>query len=725
MNQARLIFLFVFIVGSLLSFLAFQMFRTLDDRSVIREQERLTQHTSDVLAKALELAQEHLTGIERLFLASTHVNRDEFRIFVRGYLDKHREIQALEWIPRVHNTERAEYELQAVRDGYKEFRIRERDSAGNMVPVSERVEYFPVYYLEPLQGNESALGFDLGSSASRLATLIKARESKSMQVTASITLVQEKGKQKGFLIFAPIFKAMGAGKERDNKSLLGFALGVFRITDLVESVLKAGERDVSLLRIELSDATDPEAQVKLYSSHRVVADEQVVNGQWEVAKNITFAGRTWTISTISTPEFMAQHSDSSPWIALLVGMLLTMVLASYLYSITNRSKRINELVKSRTHQLESSRSRLKAIVGNAVNAIITINADGEITLFNPAAEKMFGFGREEVMGRNVNILMPEPYHSAHDGYLKHHITTGEKHIIGIGREVVGRRKDGSLFPMDLAVAEAHTDDIRSFVGIITDITERKQYEHDLLEAKRQAETANRHKSAFLNVMSHELRTPLTVILGYLPMLKKKDQMLPPESIVNIAEDMDITGQHLLELINDLLDISKIEAGQMTLHPEQVEVTAAIQEIETKFRQLAQDKGIELRTETEEFKLIVDPRRLRQILINLVGNAMKFTQEGEIRISAQQQEQDVVSFSVSDSGIGIPEADLPHIFDSFRQVDDSSTRKAGGSGLGLAITKRLVELHGGNITVQSQQGVGTTFSFSIKQQEQGNGQDTTS
>jgi PAS domain S-box-containing protein len=715
MTSARQIFLTIFMVGSLFSSLAYHMTRTLDDRSVMAEQKRLTQQTRDAMIKALDISQENLAGIERLFLASSHVDRNEFRIFVEAYLAKHPEIQSLEWIPRVPRSQREEFEALAQQDGYSGFRIRQRDAAGNMVPVTERQEYFPVYYLESLQGNESALGFDLGSNTERLATLSLARTTAQMQATASVTLVQDHGEQKGFLVFAPIFKSTQPDSMGKDKTLHGFALGVFRIDVLVNSMLQQGNGNLGRLGVSLVDHTTLDMPVQLYRSDHLKTGQVGDDGAWRSTSDISFAGRTWTLTTTATRGFLEQQRDSSPWIALLIGMLLTLMLASYLYSITNRSRRVNELVRSRTQQLEASRSRMRAILVNAVSAIITINDRGEITLFNPAAEKMFGHTVDEVMGENVKMLMPEPYHSHHDGYLSHHLKTGEKKIIGIGREVVGRRKDGSLFPMLLAVGEAHTHDVNSFVGIITDITESKEIEHNLIEAKRQAETANRHKSAFLNVMSHELRTPLTVILGYLPILKNRDKMPPPDSIVQIAGDMDITGQHLLELINDLLDISKIEAGEMNLHLEQVEVLPAIQEMEIRFKQMAQDKGIGLFTESEGFSLTVDQRRLRQILTNLVGNAMKFTHEGEIRITAWQ-EPGVVMFSVADTGIGIPQSDLPDIFDPFCQVDDSSTRKAGGSGLGLAITKRLVELHGGEIRVESEQGVGTRFSFGIKQQE---------
>ncbi len=715
MNSARLIFLVIFIVGSLLSFLAFHMTLTLQDRHILVEQERLTQQTGDALVKALEINQENLAGIERLFLASTHVDRGEFKVYVQDYLKKYPSIQALEWIPRVPLAERAEFESRAAKDGYRDFRVREQNAAGKMVPVSKRPEYFPVFYLEPLRGNESALGFDLGSNPKRLASLVKARETGSMQATASITLVQEKAKQQGFLIFAPIFKQAASATNSETTTLLGFSLGVFRIGDLVDSVIQQGESDLGLLLIKVSDTTDADNRVQLYDRKNLTSVQTGDNSHWKISREITFAGRNWTLTSEATPEFLAKHRDITHWTTLLIGIILTLLLGAYLYVVTNGGRRVKELVSSRTHQLQTSQSRMQAILENAVSAIITIDDKGGITMFNPAAEIMFGYSMDEVMGQNVKMLMPEPYQSEHDGYLDHHLATGKKKIIGMGREVVGLRKDGAVFPMILAVGEAHTSDTNSFVGIITDITERKQSEQKLIEAKYQAEAANRHKSAFLNVMSHELRTPLTVILGYLPMLKSREKLPEPTSIVQIAEDMDITGQHLLELINDLLDISKIEAGEMTLHPEQIEVLPILAEMEKRFKQLAYDKGIELHTESEEFKLTVDLQRLRQVLINLIGNALKFTHAGEIRITARE-EPDSVIFSVADTGIGIPEHDLPNIFDAFRQVDDSSTRKAGGSGLGLAITKRLVELHGGEVKVESEYGEWTRFTFSIKQQE---------
>jgi PAS domain S-box-containing protein len=493
------------------------------------------------------------------------------------------------------------------------------------------------------------------------------------------------------------------------------------------------------------------------------------------------------------------------------------------------------------NRVAAAKKRLSAVIDNVVDAIITIDHLGQIKSFNPAATNIFGYSDAEVIGQNVKMLMPEPYCSEHDAYLAHHMATGENKVIGIGREVLGRRKDGSIFPMELAVGEMKTNGRMMFTGIVRDVTERNTarkalhetserldlattaggigvWEYDLLSgelkwdermfqiygvkkedfsgayeawtnslapeelarseaeiqaaisgekefqteftviwpngenrcveaaaivvrnaakqaermvgvniditerkqtetlmfhAKQAAEAANRQKTNFLNVMSHELRTPLTVILGYLPLLKNTKQPLAPELITQIAEDMDISGQHLLRMINDLLDISKVEAGEMHLLLSEINSLSIVEEMMKKFDNQAKLAGVQLINDVAEFSFKVDELRLRQIFINLIGNALKFTSDGSIKISATQDENSV-SFSVTDTGIGIEETELPLIFNTFRQVDNTSTRSVGGSGLGLAITKRLVELHQGRIEVTSSVGVGTSFTFTIKQ-----------
>ena len=376
--------------------------------------------------------------------------------------------------------------------------------------------------------------------------------------------------------------------------------------------------------------------------------------------------------------------------------------------------------KQAEKNLQKSEHHNRAIVNTVLNGIIMINGRGIIETFNPAAEIIFGYQADEVVGKNIKMLMPEPYHSEHDGYLQNFFRTREPKIIGFGREVEGKRKDGSIFPMHLSVGRAvaeEEEEVKSrFVGCIVDITEQKKAEKSLIQAKEEAETANRLKSEFLNTMSHELRTPLTVMLGNLPLLTNESDLPEPDEITEIALDIEDSGQHLLMLINDLLDLSKIEAGKMELHREIILGEDAVSEALKSVHILAKEKGIALKTELEKgTEVFADPIRLKQILLNLLSNAIKFTSKGNITIRAKLNEK-AAMFEVEDTGSGMDVNHLPFIFDVFRQVDGSSTRKASGSGLGLAITKKLVELHGGKIQVKSKIGVGSCFSFSIPMAE---------
>ncbi|GKS66191.1 hypothetical protein YTPLAS72_34950 [Nitrospira sp.] len=370
-------------------------------------------------------------------------------------------------------------------------------------------------------------------------------------------------------------------------------------------------------------------------------------------------------------------------------------------------------------------SQLRAIVDQAVDGIITIDERGLIESFNPAAQRLFGYTAAEAIGQNVKILMPEPYQSEHDGYLTRYRQTGQAKIIGIGREVVGLRKDGSTFPLDLAVSKMERGPRRSFIGIVRDITDRKNAEHQLEEAAFEMECQNMElaslheqvvaatqaKSEFLASMSHEIRTPMNAIVAMSDLLQETTLSTEQQEYVG---RFSRAASSLLELINDVLDLSKIEAGHMELESVPFDIHDLMDTIGELMAARAYGKHL-------EFGVFVhpdvptwvqgDPTRLRQVIVNLVGNAIKFTEQGEVtvRVEPEQSRADLLSCSVTDTGIGIPENRIKKIFEGFTQVDSSITRKYGGTGLGLNISKQLVEMMGGQIDVSSREGTGSTFS----------------
>jgi len=374
--------------------------------------------------------------------------------------------------------------------------------------------------------------------------------------------------------------------------------------------------------------------------------------------------------------------------------------------------------KQTSKRLEISETRIRAIVENLLDGIISIDINGIVDTFNPAAETIFGYDKTEIIGKNVNLLMPDPYHSNHNSYLNNYLETGNAQIIGIGREVSGKRKDGTSFPIELSVSTTLLEEKRIFIGVIRDITERKKAEEELKKAKEEAESANKAKSIFLANMSHEIRTPMNAVIGFSDLLSS---LITDEKQKSYLESIRVSGKTLLGLINDILDLSKIEAGKIHLQFETVNPHNIFKEIKQIFHFKTSERNL-------DFILDIDPKlpmciqldeiRFRQILFNLIGNAVKFTEQGCIKISVQifgEIDQNTIDLKITieDTGIGIHQSQLETIFEAFVQQDGQSTRKYGGTGLGLAISKHLIEMMNGHISVKSVVGKGSTFTIFFK------------
>ncbi len=367
-------------------------------------------------------------------------------------------------------------------------------------------------------------------------------------------------------------------------------------------------------------------------------------------------------------------------------------------------------------ELHDSAARVNAIFNNVVNGIITTDERGIVETINPAAERLFGYAGAEIVGQNIRMLMPESYSGLHDGYLERYRTTGEAHIIGVGREVEGRRKNGTTFPMYLAISEMKLHNQRYFTGIMRDITDRKQIQQSLVLAKEHAELANRAKGSFLATMSHEIRTPLTGMLGMLEVLSLTALDSDQENTLQAAWD---SGRNLLRIVNDILDWSKIEEGKLALAPRVTSIPLLLREVVNTYSRVASAKSLMLRQSTDpllSMAHMVDGLRLTQVLNNFVSNAIKFTQQGEIELRADLLEQmesgERIRFSVRDTGIGIAMDAQQRLFQNFQQESTDTARMYGGTGLGLAICRRLSELMDGQIELKSESGQGSTFSITL-------------
>ena len=690
---------FVFLVGLVISFsylnYEFKTEQEKVDLEIIAAGDRNYLALQALLENQLTVLQ----SLGSFFQGSESVTRQEFAVFTQPLLESHPEIQALEWIPRVLNKDRKKFEADQSRD-FPGFSISERTVQGTMITRRPASEYFPVTYVEPLKGNEQAVGFDLASNFFRNDAIIQSIRTGEMAATGRITLVQGTERESAFLIFTPI-------KKEKSREIRGFALGVFRIGDIVRKAKLLLPRQDKSFNLALYDRSGMSDQQVLYSELRDMSDTKNLSYQ----QFFPFVDRQWELVAIPNSDFMKRHQHFGSWVIFILGILITILLSTFIYVQLKTAKSIAHKVKLRTHELQTSEMKTQKILDTILNGLITMDSQGTIILFNPAAENIFQYRADEAVGQNVKMLMPSPYHEHHDQYLRNYLETGICKVIGIGREVEGKRKDGSLFPLWLTVGEMEVDGEKQYVGITRDISDQKKARLELIAAKEAAEEANRLKSEFLNTMSHELRTPLTVILGNITDLVDLDDLPDPEEIVEISQDIESSGDHLMVLINDMLDLSKIEAGKMILDRQDARTEELIDSAVNSLRVLAEKKGLNLYGESEPYRVWADPIRVKQILLNIIGNAIKFTTEGKIRVYTEKNQQ-TITFHVADTGCGIDDEGQKIIFDPFRQVDGSSKRTAGGTGLGLAITKKLVELHGGTIWIKSAIDQGSTFSFSL-------------
>ena len=361
--------------------------------------------------------------------------------------------------------------------------------------------------------------------------------------------------------------------------------------------------------------------------------------------------------------------------------------------------------------LVSSSAYRQAVVDNAADGILTADRDGKVMSFNPAAERIFGYAAAEVIGKQVAMLVP-----SNGGMFARNGSAAQNQR----RETEGRHKDGTGFPLDLAVTETHLGDQTLFIGLMRDITQQKQAELQLQQAKEAADAANQAKSAFLANMSHELRTPLNAIIGYSEMLQEEAEDTGQESFVPDLQKINGAGKHLLGLINAVLDLSKIEAGKMELYLESFSVPNLVQDVAGVIQPLIAKNANTLRVQCAEDTgtMRADLTKVRQSIFNLLSNASKFTEKGVITLDVQRTREDDAErmiFRVSDTGIGMTPEQVHKLFQEFSQADASTSRKYGGTGLGLALSRRFARMMGGDITVESEPGKGSTFTMRLPAQ----------
>jgi len=361
------------------------------------------------------------------------------------------------------------------------------------------------------------------------------------------------------------------------------------------------------------------------------------------------------------------------------------------------------------------KARLASIVATSLDAVLVVDGDGRVLEFNGAAETIFGYSRAEAVGaRMEDLIVPDHHRQAHLAGMERYHRTGERRVVGKGRiQIEARRKDGEVFPVELSISTAASEDGEIFVSFARDISRRVAAERELVKARDEAVAGERAKADLIAVMSHEMRTPLNGMLGTLELMDVAGRSAKDMEYLDIIR---ASGKQLLHHVDNVLEISRVEAGKIVFAHETMSLRALVRELVDGQRAAAEHRGNTLvqRVKAHGHDYVIgDPNRIRQVLLNLIGNAIKFTRNGTICVEAERLgDSDMVEFRVIDDGIGIDAADKDRVFDEFVTLDVSYSRAVGGTGLGLAIVRRLVGAMGGDVGLESTKGAGSLFWFRL-------------
>ncbi len=694
-----------------------------------------------VLQHTVSLNIEMTKAVASLFRASERVSRHEFRAFTRPILDRHPGFWAMVWLPRVHDEERAGFVESARRSGWPKFEIVEKAPKGGFARAGRRAEYFPQLYSEENAGSRvsKATGFDVKSLSARWATMKVARDTGKPTATEPIKLVTDRNKRFAVDFFIPIYRngAPIATVAQRREALVGFLVGISRIADLIETTLHSllAPSDIDFYVYD-DEGKGADRLLYFHAAHSrtqlaTPQPEDEVRSGVSLISVLGVAGRTWSVVIKPGPSYFVNAYNWASYGAFAAGLILTSMLVLYLNFMLTRTARISGVVAQRTKDLTKANKTLKSEikVRQSMEAALLTSEQRFRDFANTASDwfwemddrlrfsyfserfiEITGVQPEQLLGRtrrdDGNMGVSEQAWQTHLAAL-------DAHLPFRGFVHPRTHPDGRVVYLSISgdpIFDAK-DRFIGYRGTGKDITERMQVEEALRAEKERAEMASRAKSEFVANMSHELRTPLNAIIGFSEIMR--NEVFGPlggTRYKGYASDIQESGHHLLSLINDILDLSKIEAGKQELIEESVDVAEVVKSCRRVIGARANQAKVRVRTRAAKGlpRVRCDERALKQIILNLLTNAIKFTPEmGKISIRTKIRPDGWFELSVSDTGIGIASADIPLTLQPFAQVDSTLSRKYEGSGLGLPLVKSLIDLHGGKIEIKSVVGEGTT------------------
>lgn len=668
------------------------------------EQTRLTSHfqrraqtVASSVAERFESVQQMLDGVARFVATTGAVTAESFHFFVTPELNRRRDIQAIEWVQILSATQRAQFEDKLFAEHMPNISIVERSSDGSLVRAASRDQYYPVTYVEPRLGNERAVAFDLGSEPTRRQTLLAAIEAGQQRATARVRLVQDGEERWSALIFQPVY----AVKEQPSGAGVmprptGLVLAVLRVGEILNAVLTNMEaRDVL---VDLRDLSSPDRDEFVKAASR---NARVDPYRYDHTFNV--ADRQWQLNVWPSEEYLARQDVWQAWSVLAGGMLFTGLLGMFLLSLTGRTARVSALVDERTEELANSEARYRSVVESVRDIIFQTDHTGVLTFLSPAWQEVLGHEISTCLGKSVASFV-HPDDRSQCATTLHLFSNALQQDRTFEVRTLNVRGETRWLEVHVRAVVDRSGRFSGVAGTMNDVSERRE--------------AEKLKREFVSIVSHELRTPLTAIRGSLGLITSGALGAVPAKVAELLDIAMRNSLRLINLINDILDVEKIESGKMTFNFKLQILDDLVRQTIEANRGYGVQNGVRFKLENDAAGVVVkvDPDRFAQVMANLLSNAAKFSPAGEtvtVQLSRQGQR---VRIAIGDKGPGIPAEFHARIFQKFSQADSSDTRAKGGTGLGLSIAKAIVERTHGTIGFFSELGKGSTFFVDLPAEE---------
>lgn len=569
-------------------------------------------------------------------------------------------------------------------DSSKDFYIKEKDSSGAFIAAPQRAEYIVITYVEPWQRNAMILGFNVSSDPMRDEALIRARDTGHFAMTPPLQLLQDEIISPGVVVYYPVYERTHSTTLQRRDSLRGYATAIVRTDDLIRSVLSPfSSSDYQLNILDVTNAEKPQVFYRMGDlTVPVYARDLMYN------EDISVGGRRLSINVAPTENFLTEHVSLQSWFVLAGGLLFCSLLGGFLLLISGRTQHISNLVEQRTKELA-------AILENAVESILVVDERGLVQKANPAAAQLFKYPLLQFSALHIADLVPALRNDFN--------VQGDDLTTSYVREALGRCSDGSDLEIELSISPVAIYEKKFFTFIIHDAT-----------AKRKVE---RLKNEFISTVSHELRTPLTSIKGALGIVLSGSLGEMTDKIRDLLVIANNNVERLARLVNDILDVDKLEFGNMVLNIKSHPVYPLLEHSIEQNQGYATRYGVRLQLDIPDEAAMqcmanIDADRFMQVMANLLSNAIKFSYlDGVVRLRLTCDEREL-TVSVTDEGQGIAEDFRQRIFQRFAQVDSSDTRRRDGTGLGLSITKTIIKRMDGKIDYHSIIGKGSRFYFTL-------------